>query len=266
MKIRTILVDDEEHAIERLRQLCCAHSEIKIVGEAVTGAEAIEKIRSLTPTLVLLDVHLGAISGLDVLAALDAEDLPFVIFMTAYESHAAAGFEHDAVDYLLKPCTPERFARAINKLLPRIGQAVAPTRDQLITAWRELLVATVPATANRRDGLFVEDGGRYIFVDFATIDYVEAARNFIVMHVGAKSYCHRAAISALELTLDPARYVRVHKSVIVNLDRVESIEHEFNGVYLIRLVGGATCRSGQSYRARIKELLRPSLTRSAPGA
>jgi two-component system LytT family response regulator len=210
---------------------------------------------------VLLDVHLGAMSGLDVLTSLDPDDLPLVIFMTAYENYAAAAFERDAVDYLLKPCTPDRFARALAKLRPHVDRGHPHRREELIAACREVMAAGPPAAAGRREGLYVENGGRYVFVELASIDYVEAARNYVVIHVGAKSYCHRTAISALEHALDPTRYVRIHKSTIVNLDRVESIEHDFNGVYVVHLTGGATCRSGQSYRSRIQDLLRPTLAR-----
>ena len=266
MKIRTLLVDDEEHSIARLRQLCAEHADLKVVGEAMSGAEAIDKVRVLAPTLLLLDVHLGAMSGLDVLAALDSDELPFVIFMTAYESYAAAAFERDAIDYLLKPCNPERFARALVKLRARIERGGPSTREELIATWRELMGSAPPAAPSRRDGLFVEESGRWVFVDFESIDYIEAARNYVVIHVGKRSFCHRAAISSLEHWLDPTRYARVHKSVIVNLNRVESIESDFNGAYVIRLVGGASCRTGQSYRGRIQQLLRPSLGRPPPTA
>lgn len=265
MKIRALLVDDEERAIARLRQLCSAHPEVKIVGEAASGGEALEKIRALAPTLLFLDVHLGAMSGLDVLAALDDEELPFVIFVTAFESYAAAAFEREAVDYLLKPCSPERFAQALARAVQRIDRGARPVREELVAAWRELVAAVPPAAlAARRDGLFVEDGGRYVFVELSTIDYVEAARNYVVIHVGKKSYLHRAAISALEQTLDTTRFARVHKSVIVNLTRVESIESDFNGTYVFRLACGASCRSGQSYRSRIVALLKPPPPRPAP--
>ncbi len=266
MKIRTLLVDDEAHSIARLRQLCADHPDIRIVGEALTGADAIEKLRTLSPTLLLLDVHLGSMSGLDVLAALDPEDVPFVVFVTAYENYAAAAFERDAIDYLLKPCTPERFARALAKLRTHIERGSTPAREELIAAWRELAGTNGGSAPARRDGLFVDDGGRWVFVEFESIDYIEAARNYVVIHVGKRSYCHRAAISALEQSLDPSRYARIHKSVIVNLRRVESIESDFNGAFVVRLAGGASCRSGQSYRARIQALLRPSLPRaSSPG-
>jgi two-component system, LytTR family, response regulator len=261
MRIRTLLVDDEEHSIARLRQLCAAHADIRIVGEAQSGAEAIEKLRRLAPSLVFLDVHLGALSGLDVLAALEADELPSVIFMTAYETYAAAAFERDAVDYLLKPCTPERFARALAKLRVRTERGGTTTRADLVAAWSQLLGSTPPPTAGRLDGLFVEDAGRWVFVDFNSIDYIEAARNYVVIHVGKRSFLHRAAISSLEQWLDSTRYARIHKSVIVNLSRVESIESDFNGAYVIRLAGGASCRSGQSYRCRIQELLRPSISK-----
>lgn len=261
MKIRTLLVDDEEHSIARLRQLCAAHAEIRIVGEAQSGADALERLRTLVPALVFLDVQLGAMSGLDVLAALDPEDQPAVIFMTAYETYAAAAFERDAVDYLLKPCTPERFARSLGKLRGRIERSGGSTREELVAAWRQLMGSAPPPAADRLDGLFVEEAGRWVFVDFHSIDYIEAARNYVVMHVGKRSFCHRAPISSIEQSLDPTHYARIHKSVIINLSRVESIESDFNGAYVIRLVGGASCRSGQSYRSRIQELLRPSLAR-----
>jgi two-component system LytT family response regulator len=264
MKIRTLLVDDEAHSLVRLRQLCAPHADIKIVGEAASGAEAIEQLRLLAPTLLFLDVHLGAMSGLDVLAALSPDEMPFVIFMTAYESYAAAGFERDAVDYLLKPCNPERFARAIGKVRARVDGDGPSTRDELIAAWRGLMAAAPAGGAARRDGLFVEDAGRWVFVDFESIDYIEAARNYVVIHAGKRSFCHRAAISSLEQSLDPMRYARIHKSVIINLHRVESIESDFNGAYVVHLIGGASCRSGQSYRGRIQELLRPTLTRAQP--
>ena len=261
MKIRTLLVDDEEHSITRLRQLCADHADLRIVGEAQSGAAAVEMLRTLAPALVFLDVHLGAMSGLDVLAALEPEELPAVIFMTAYESYAATAFERDAVDYLLKPCTPERFARALAKLRRKLERGPLSTREELVAAWRQLMGSSPPPPAGRVDGLFIEDAGRWVFVEFHSIDYIEAARNYVVIHVGKRSLLHRSAISSLEQTLDPTRFARIHKSVIVNLSRVESIESDFNGSYVVRLAGGANCRSGQSYRGRIQELLRPSLAR-----
>jgi two-component system LytT family response regulator len=261
MKIRTLLIDDEEHSINRLKQLCAAHADIRIVGEAQNGVDAIALLRSAAPELVFLDVHLGAMSGLDVLAALEPDELPAVIFMTAYETYAAAAFERDAVDYLLKPCTPERFARALDKLRATRERGGSATREQLVAAWRQLMGSAPPPPAGRLDGLFVEEAGRWVFVDFHSIDYIEAARNYVVMHVGRRALCHRATISSLEQSLDPTRFARIHKSVIVNLSRVESIENDFNGAYVVRLAGGASCRSGQSYRARIQELLRPTVAR-----
>jgi two-component system LytT family response regulator len=286
VKLRVVLVDDEDAALARLRQLCSEHADVRIVGEARTGTEAIATIGRLAPDLVLLDVQLGAMTGLDVLQALPRDDLPQVVFVTAYEHYAAPAFEHEAVDYLLKPCSPERFARALERVRLRIaGGFAAPLREELLAAWRALLAqgalgvaapgsaptvgsapagapgsaaphaATAPAAPN---GLFVEDGGKFVFLDVAQIDYVEAARNYVVIHAGKASYCHRSAISALEQQLDPAQFARIHKSVIVNLQRIASVESDFNGAYVIRLTTGATCRSGPSYRARIQGWLRPA--------
>ncbi|MBS0393661.1 MAG: response regulator transcription factor [Proteobacteria bacterium] len=259
MKMRAVLVDDEEPALARLRQLCTEHPDVRVVGEAASGPTAIDQVRRLAPDLLLLDVHLGAMNGLDVLKALEGEELPQVVFMTAYEEYAASAFERDAVDYLLKPCTPERFARALEKVRDRRSLPGAATRAEVLAACRALLAN--PATGARRDGLFLEDAGRWVFVDLDSIDYIEAARNYVVIHAAGRSYCHRATISSLEHGLDPLRFARIHKSVIVNLNRVESIESDFNGVYVMRIIGGASCRTGQSYRGRIQELLRAPAVR-----
>lgn len=270
MKIRAVIVDDEDAGLARLRQLAADHPDLRIVGEARTGVEAIERIRALAPDLVFLDVQLGAMTGLGVLDALPAEDVPHVVFVTAYDRYAAGAFELAAVDYLLKPCSPERFARAIERVRERVaGGLVAPLRDELLAAWRSLVAgaaapAAIPASVGGGSatagpqGLFVEDGGRFVYLETAQIDYVEAARNYVVIHAGKASYCHRSPISALEQSLDPARFARVHKSVIVNLSRIASVESDFNGTYVIRLTNGATCRSGPSYRARIQGWLRPA--------
>jgi len=263
MKLRTLLVDDEDHALERLRQLCAAHPEVRVVGEAHSGAEAIELVRAHAPVLIFLDVHLGSMSGFDMLSALEPDELPHVVMMTAYDCYAATAFERDAIDYLLKPCTPERFARALAKVQARMERGNAPTRDQLVAAWREVAGLRSGGAAHR-DGLFVEDGGRWVFVACDSIDYIEAARNYVVIHSAGRSLCHRATISSLEERLDPARFARIHKSVIVNLERVESIESDFNGTYVLRIAGGSQCRSGQSYRSRIQDLLRPTARSRAP--
>jgi two-component system LytT family response regulator len=271
VKVRVLLVDDEDAAVARLRQLCVAHPDVRVVGEAQTGGDAVEKIGRLAPDLVFLDVQLGAMTGLDVLQALPGEDLPQVVFVTAYDHYAASAFELAAVDYLLKPCSPERFAKALDRARRRLASGLAaPVRDEVLAAWRSAIAAlpagtgsvaedgapSAPAAGPSPHGLFVEDGERFVLLDLAQIDYVEAARNYVVIHAGKASYCHRSPISALEQRLDPARFARIHKSVIVNVQRIASVEHDFNGAYLIRLTSGATCRSGPSYRARIQGWLR----------
>lgn len=271
MKLRALLVDDEDAAIVRLRQLCAGHADVRVVGEARTAAEAAERAVALAPDVVFLDVQLGAATGLDVLRALAPDDLPNVVFVTAYEHYATDAFEHEAIDYLLKPCSPERFALALERVRRRVaGAVVGPLRDELLAACRQLLgtggaespgpaspAGGAAAAGGTGQGLFVEDGGRFVFLDFAAIDYVEAARNYVVIHVGKTTYCHRAAISALEQTLDPARFARIHKSVIVNTTRIASVESDFNGTFVVRLQCGAACRSGPSYRGRILGWLRP---------
>jgi DNA-binding LytR/AlgR family response regulator len=267
VRIRALLVDDEDAALARLRQLCAPHADVRIVGEARTGREAIEKIVEVAPDLVFLDVQLGAMTGLDVLQALPSDDLPHVVFVTAYDHYAAHAFDLAAIDYLLKPCSPERFAQSLDRVRQRIASGlVAPLREELLAAWRSLVAPAASTSgapaggfpvAPGPHGLFVEDGGKFVFLEIAQIDYVEAARNYVVIHAGRASYCHRSPISALEQQLDPAQFARIHKSVLVNVQRIASIESDFNGTFVIRLTSGATCRSGPSYRSRIQGWLRP---------
>lgn len=264
MKIRTLLVDDEDRAVSRLRQLCADHPDIAVIGEARTGPEALEKLQTFAPKLLFLDINLGAMSGLDVLSCLDPDDRPFVIFVTASDTHAATAFDLAAVDYLLKPCTPERFAQAVGKIRQCVALGLAaPGAEQLLAGWRKTpATAGTADAAERRDGLFVEDGGRFVFLDTGSIDFVEAARNYVVIHAGKTTYCHRTSMSALEDVLNPAHFVRVHKSIIVNITRVESVQSDFKGAFVFRLASGAQCHSGPSYSPRIRNLLRPPPARS----
>jgi two-component system LytT family response regulator len=262
MKLRAVVVDDEPLAIERLRQLSATVDDLRIVGTAGSAAEAVNVLRQAAPDVVFLDVELGDGTGFDVLAATQRADLPFVVFVTAYDAYAAEAFGGDAVDYLLKPCSPERFGAAIARLRQRMRAAEMPaTHEQLLAACRALLRAGGTPDRSTRDGLFVEQDGRYVFVPAAAIDYVEAARNYVVIHAAGVTYCHRASISTLEQYLDAAQFVRIHKSVIVNLARVRTIDSDFHGTYVFRLAGGTSCRSGPSYRARVLELLRPRALR-----
>ena len=261
MKIRTLLVDDEDRAVSRLRQLCAEHPDIAVIGEARTGPEALEKLQTLAPKLLFLDINLGAMSGLDVLSALDPDDLPFVIFVTASDSYAATAFDLAAVDYLLKPCTPKRFAQAVGRIRQCVGLGLAATAgEQLLSGWRKY--SGTVSTAEQRDGLFVQDGDRFVFLDTASIDFVEAARNYVVIHAGKTTYCHRTSLSDLENALHPAHFVRVHKSIIVNITRVESVQSDFKGGFIFRLASGAQCHSGPSFSPRIRNLLRPPAARS----
>jgi two-component system LytT family response regulator len=262
MMLRAVLVDDEPLAIERLRQLCATAHDVEVVGTAGSVAEAVASLRRCAPDVVFLDVELGDGTGFDVLAAHSTAAMPYVVFVTAYDAYAADAFDRDAVDYLLKPCSPERFAATLSRLRQRIRAAEAPAdSEQLLAAARALLKSgDVPRTGH--DGLFLEQDGRFVYVQAGTIDYIEAARNYVVIHVGSVTYCHRAPISMLEQYLDPQQFIRIHKSVIVNLARVRTIDTDFHGTYVFRLAGGASCRSGPSYRARVLDLLRPRALRA----
>jgi len=195
-----------------------------VIGEARTGLEALEKLQTLAPKLLFLDINL-------------------------------------AVDYLLEPCTPKRFAQAVGRIRQCVGLGLAaPGGEQLLSGWRKY--SGTGGTAERRDGLFVEDGDRFVFLDTACIDFVEAARNYVVIHAGKTTYCHRTSLSALENALNSAHFVRVHKSIVVNITRVESVQSDFKGGFIFRLAVVHSATSGPSYSPRIRNLLRPPAARS----
>ncbi len=253
-KIRVLIVDDEPLAREKIRMLLSRDAEIEVAGEYGDGRSAAEAILEQSPDLVFLDVQMPEMDGFETLRAIAGARAPVVVFVTAYDEYALRAFEVHALDYLLKPFDAQRFTAALEAAKHRVrtdrGVALGDRLQRLLGAlerergerWLKRLV--------------VKSRGRIFFVPVDDIDWIEAAGNYVGLHVGEREHLIRATMKVLEEQLDPAGFVRVHRSYIVNIGRIRQIEPWFNGEYVITLEGGAQITSGGSYRAALKRLLK----------
>lgn len=248
--IRVLIVDDEPLAREGLRLLAQADPEVAVVGLARSGREAIAQIEAAPPDLVLLDVQMPGVDGFGVVAAIGADRMPAVVFVTAHDRYAVQAFELSAVDYLLKPVSAPRFARALARAKAQRAHRGAPdARDQLHTLLAQL---AEPPRALRR--IAVRDGDTTRFVELDAIDWIAAAENYVEVHAGAACHLVHVTLTALAAALDPTRFVRIHRSTIIPVDRVRAMTPAQHGEYLITLASGATVRSGRTYHDAVRAL------------
>jgi two-component system LytT family response regulator len=241
--LRILLVDDEPPARKRLRRLLAAEPDVEVVGECGTGAEAIAAIEEHTPHVVLLDIQMPDGDGLDVAARIGGPSRPFIIFVTAYDEYAIQAFEAAALDYLVKPVR-----------LARLQAALARAREQMsLRSARDVPVATDPGSAADR---FLVDRGQYqdvLRVD--DIDWIEAADNHVIVHVGGERHRFRRTMEQMVERLPADRFGRIHRSAIVNVERVRQVHPWFHGAYLLVLADGTRLTTGRLYQAQILERL-----------
>ncbi len=261
-KIRTLIVDDEPLARQNIRLLLEADPEVEIVGEAGDGAAAVRAIRKLSPDLVFLDVQMPELSGFDALERLDADKLPAIVFVTAFDRYALRAFDVHALDYLLKPFDDARFEKALRQAKSQIGQREISRLSQRLLALLEDRDAQARPPPARRAAsyltrLLVKSSGRVFFLKTDDIDWVEAADYYIKLHVGRKSHLLRESMSELESKLDPEKFVRIHRSTIVNLDRVREMHPLFGGEYAVLLHDGTELKLSRSRREQLQKLLNP---------
>jgi len=245
-----LIVDDEPLARDLVRSVLGDLPALRVTGECAGGREAVEAIRTSTPDLVLLDVQMPEVDGFDVIEAVGAAAMPDVIFVTAHERYAVRAFEVNALDYLLKPFDAERFERALERARAHLAappEVRAALREQLLAA---LSKVRVPAHADR---FLAKAGSRLVPVHTAEIDWIEAAGKYARLHCGAAVHLVREPFHRLESRLDPSRFARIHRSTIVNLDRIRSLEPNANGEYRVRLVDGTELVLSRSYRGRLGE-------------
>jgi two-component system LytT family response regulator len=245
--IRTLVVDDEPLAREGVRVRLESERDVQLVGEAGDGPAAVEAIRRLLPDLVVLDVQMPGMDGFEVLARVADTCLPAVVFVTAYDRYALRAFEVHALDYLLKPFTAARLHGAIERVrreLARDGD-----RDDL-AAVMGMIGAREPgaAPAEYAGRWAVKDGERYLMLRAEEVDWIEAAANYVRFHARGTSFLLRGTLAAVAATLDPRRFARIHRSTIVNIDRVREVRPEWHGDFDVLLAGGQVLRMSRRYR------------------
>lgn len=254
--IRALVVDDEPPARRKVRRFLEAEPDVRVVGEAGSGFEAVEAIRELEPDLVVLDVQMPGLDGFGVIATLADDELPEVIFATAYDRYALRAFDVHAVDYLLKPFDRARFGVALARARERVAeQDDEVLGDEVLERVRRLVAEVRGGGERHLERLLVEERGKEILVPVASIDWLEAGGNYVTVHAGGRRHLVRCTLKALVARLPSRRFVRVHRSAAVNLDRVVELRPQGRGDYTIVLEGGAVVPMSRRYRARLKEAL-----------
>jgi len=251
MSIRTLIVDDEPLARERVKRFLRDEPDIEIVGESGNGKDAISAIRSLQPDLVFLDIQMPEKTGFDVVKAVDPAAMPVVIFVTAYDQYALQAFEVHALDYLLKPFNRERIHRAVRRARQQIERRRLGDLDERMNS----LISTLKSGRKYLDRLVVRSVGRVFFLKTDEIDWIEAAGNYVKLHVGRDSHMIRETMNGIEAKLDPAKFIRIHRSTVVNIDRIKELHPMFSGDYAVILRNGTELALSRNYRERFLESL-----------
>ncbi len=250
MKTRTLIVDDEALARERLRQLLAEQPEIELVGECADGREAVDTIQKQSPDLIFLDIQMPELNGFEVLEAISAEPMPVIVFVTAHDKFALRAFEVHAVDYLLKPFDRERFGSALRRALQQVKHREDPARAEAQAA----VLTEVQTQAKPIDRLAVKSGGRIRILRTADILWIESAHNYVEIHEEKQSHLLRDTISAIEQKLPPDKFVRISRSTIVNVEKIKELEPLFYGEYTVTLHNGKRLTLSRRYRKKLPQL------------
>jgi two-component system LytT family response regulator len=251
MFLTTLIVDDEPLAREGLRVLLSRDPEVSAIREARDGREAVAAIRESNPDLVFLDVQMPEMDGFEVVREIGAEDMPAVVFVTAHDQYAIQAFEINALDYLLKPVIEERFVKALVRAKSRIHSNVAADSNRQIIGLLETIVS--PRSYLKR--LAVRSAGKTAFVDVEDVDWMEGAENYVELHAGQVSHLLHVTMNILEKSLDPEMFLRIHRSIIVNLGRIKNVQSGAHGEYVVTLRDGARLQSGRTYSGRLRALV-----------
>ena len=250
MRVRTLIVDDESLARDRLRQLLRLHPEIEIAGECADGRAAVELITRLSPDVVFLDVQMPELDGFGVLEAIGDKPMPLIVFVTAHDKFALRAFEVHAVDYLLKPFDRDRFEAALRHATDQVKNRAGAAHSERQAA----LLADVKSAASAPERLAVKCGGHIVWVALNEIDWIESADNYVELHVGPKSHLLRETLNALENRLPPEKFVRVSRSAMVNPQRIKELHRMLYGGYEIHLQNGSRLTLSRRYRDKLAQL------------
>jgi two-component system LytT family response regulator len=244
--MNVLIVDDEPLARAGMRMLLDEESAIASVAEARNGAEAVELVRARRPDLLLLDVQMPEMDGFGVLKALGAEQMPPVIFVTAHDKYAIQAFEVNAIDYLLKPVTRERFQQALARVRERVS--IQGLDNRHVSSLLQQLTAPPKYLAR----VALRAAGKISFVSIEDVLYVQAAENYVQLHLKTSRHLLHVPIATLEVSLDPQMFLRIHRSLVVNVRHIQELETGPHGEYIVVLHGGVKLQSSRSYHEKIK--------------
>lgn len=250
MQITTLIVDDEPLARERLKRFLRDEPEIEIIGECGDGESAVTSIKQQRPDLIFLDIQMPEKNGFEVIRSLGVKKLPIVIFVTAYDQYALQAFDVHALDYLLKPFNKERLHRAVSRAREQFAKKNSGSIDERIIS----LLEDLRPEKRYLERLVVKTSGRIFFLKAEEIDWIEAAGNYVKIHSGRDAHMIRETMNGIEAKLDPDRFLRIHRSTVVNVDKIKELHPMFSGDYAVILRNGAELSLSRNYRDRFLEL------------
>jgi two-component system, LytTR family, response regulator len=246
-KINALIVDDEPLAREGIRQLLNEESDIDVVGECGDGFSAIELVKKYYPDLIFLDIEMPEMDGFEILQELPLDHNPAIIFVTAFNQYAVEAFKVNALDYLLKPIDPERFHTAIERARSNLRlRATTEINEKFYT-----LIKMLKAKEKPSKRLLIKTSKRIFFVEMKEIDWIEAAGDYVWVHTRGEKYIIRETMNDMEQNLDPACFIRIHRSTIVNIDRIKELQPHYRGDYVVILHSGIKLTLGRTYREKV---------------
>lgn len=249
-KLQALIVDDEPPARAVIRRMLKDHADIELIGECSNGAEALAALRRQTPDLIFLDIQMPEMDGFALLEAL-GERMPAVIFVTAYDQYAVRAFEVAAVDYLLKPFDHERLAKALQRAKTNLGEKNGQERtEQMLT-----LLTQIHAQSEHLQRFVIKTNGRVLLVPAADVEWIEVEGNYLRLHAGKASHLIRETMNNLETRLDARKFVRIHRSTMVNIDCVKELQVHFNDEHLVILKDGSQLTLSRRFRDRLSQFL-----------
>ncbi len=269
MKVRTLIVDDEPHAREGIRIRLQDYPEVEVIGECGSGSEAIHTINSLNPDLLFLDIQMPEKNGFEVLRKITVEPVPFVIFVTAYDKYAVKAFEVHALDYLLKPINEVRFGDTLKLALTAVRQRGMQQYAEKLRSLAEEYIhmtdqdaddpasPTVPRSRTHIDKLMVKEKDKILLVPVRDIEWIESAGDYAYVNTATARHILRETLTSLEHQLDPATFVRIHRSTIVNIDKVVNLRPNDHGDSDVFLRSGGKLKLSRNYRDQFQAVLRP---------
>ena len=257
-KIRALLVDDEPIARRGIRQQLRSEPDVEVIGECANGREAVAAIRTQSPDLVFLDVQMPLLSGFGVVEEVGVDQLPAVVFVTAYDEHAIRAFEVNALDYLLKPIEPRRFQKTLSRVRDQLSQTTDKQLNQKLSALLGLLENPDAVLGKQPylERVVIKESERVLMVPVEDIDWIAAHGNYVQIHTRSKTHLLRETMDGMESKLNPANFVRLRRSTIVNAQRIQELKPLFNGEYTVLLKNGVGLTSSRRYRKNLDVLLK----------